>query len=80
MGPLPGTVHAFWRAVLEFGVRVMIMTTNFVEKGAHKCAHYLPTSPTSPGLRFEPQFASGAGGTIAVKNLCVVERDGYVLK
>ncbi|KAK8389092.1 hypothetical protein O3P69_020815 [Scylla paramamosain] len=44
--PLDDTVADFWRMVWEQEARVVVMLTDFVEKGIDKCADYLPPSET----------------------------------
>ncbi|XP_045135459.1 mucin-2-like isoform X1 [Portunus trituberculatus] len=44
--PLDDTVADFWRMVWEQESRVVVMLTDFVEKGIDKCADYLPPSET----------------------------------
>ncbi|KAK4292782.1 hypothetical protein Pmani_034474 [Petrolisthes manimaculis] len=44
--PLDDTVADFWRMIWEQETRVVVMLTDFVEKGIDKCADYLPPSET----------------------------------
>ncbi|KAK7080770.1 hypothetical protein SK128_015480 [Halocaridina rubra] len=44
--PLEDTVPDFWRMIWEQETRVVVMLTDFVEKGIDKCADYLPPSET----------------------------------
>ena len=41
-GCLPGTVNDFWRMVYYENTRIIIMTTNEVERGRSKCTCYWP--------------------------------------
>ena len=51
-GPLPDTVVAFWRMVLEHGVDCIVMATGLEEKGEKKCEAYFPRTPSTPPLTF----------------------------
>lgn len=42
MGPLPTTIHSFWRMVLLEKVQNIVMVTNLFEKGRKKCEKYFP--------------------------------------
>ncbi|KAK8740194.1 hypothetical protein OTU49_003096 [Cherax quadricarinatus] len=44
--PLDDTVADFWRMIWEQETKVVVMLTDFVEKGIDKCADYLPPSET----------------------------------
>jgi len=41
---MPETFSHFWQMVWEQGASVVLMLTNFVEKGHHKCHEYFPMS------------------------------------
>jgi len=41
-GPLPETFSHFWQMVWEQNASVVLMLTNFIEKGQHKCHEYFP--------------------------------------
>ena len=42
MGPLPTTIHAFWRMVWHDECFAIVMTTNTEENGRTKCERYWP--------------------------------------
>ncbi|XP_065890896.1 tyrosine-protein phosphatase non-receptor type 11-like isoform X1 [Dysidea avara] len=46
-GCLPGTVADFWRMVYQENCRVIVMTTNEVERGRNKCTRYWPDEGNS---------------------------------
>jgi protein tyrosine phosphatase len=41
-GPPPSTHGHFWLMVVETGVRIIVMTTNILEKNVVKCGQYWP--------------------------------------
>lgn len=54
--PLDDTVADFWKMVWEQETRVIVMLTDFVEKGIDKCADYLPPSETLDCHRVYGEF------------------------
>ncbi|KAI3426853.1 hypothetical protein D9Q98_006799 [Chlorella vulgaris] len=44
-GPLRDTREAFWQMVVEGGASAVVMLTNLVERGVHKCSRYFPEAP-----------------------------------
>ncbi|KAM6154486.1 receptor-type tyrosine-protein phosphatase H [Erethizon dorsatum] len=55
-GPLPQTVHDFWRLVWEQQSRTIVMLTNCLESGRIKCEHYWPVD-TQPCIHGHLQVA-----------------------
>ncbi|EDQ87370.1 uncharacterized protein MONBRDRAFT_27512 [Monosiga brevicollis MX1] len=47
-GTMPDTVADFWQMIVEQNCRLVVMATNPVEKGKHKCTPYWPSSERRP--------------------------------
>ncbi|XP_066486443.1 receptor-type tyrosine-protein phosphatase H [Tiliqua scincoides] len=45
-GPLPATLHDFWRMIWEQRITTLVMLTKCVESGRVKCEHYWPLDYT----------------------------------
>ncbi|KAF8567392.1 hypothetical protein P879_05782, partial [Paragonimus westermani] len=43
-GPIPATFDDFWLMVWEQGCNILVMISNFIERGRRKCDKYWPTS------------------------------------
>ena len=50
-GPLPGTVHDFWRMLYQEGSKIILMLTKEKEKGKPRCARYWPELQTTTQVR-----------------------------
>eukprot|EP00041_Stephanoeca_diplocostata_P026826 m.730088 g.730088 ORF g.730088 m.730088 type:complete len:885 (+) comp23052_c2_seq4:343-2997(+) len=51
-GPMASTINNFVRMIFHQGIRCVVMTTGFVERGVTKCEKYFPDSPDAPPLEF----------------------------
>lgn len=70
MGPKPTTTFAFWRALWENKVEIIIMTTGLLEKGKKKCERYWPAQ--------DDGTAELVFGDIHIFNTSSVQHNGYI--
>lgn len=68
-GPLPSTFSAFWQMVWQENTHVVVMITNFIEAGKHKCDQYWPDKDQS-----------AVYGDIKVTLVCQEVQESYTLR
>eukprot|EP00037_Helgoeca_nana_P005273 m.50351 g.50351 ORF g.50351 m.50351 type:complete len:545 (-) comp16314_c0_seq2:139-1773(-) len=79
MGPLPGTVDAFWRMLWSKKPSVIVMLTRLRESGREKCARYWPQGLNldpveySPGIRVVATDAVVSSSGFVRTTLCVTK-------
>lgn len=83
-GPLPNTVYDLWLMMQQHAAtrrQKVVMLTNLVEDGRHKCELYFPLETGGVMTLDNPEGAGGAGGdTFTLTTELVVPRKGYTVR